>query len=609
MKFKKLIAVLLCVIMAFSLGTNSFAASDETGSAYNPAVQFVDKLFGVFHDAIFGVLIKLTAQKNIPDCEEYAKTEHDGFYKGTDGTTKGSQWSGGFAQGSIIPAKWRRNADKKADENGYCLNTIKATGGYQTFVSKLYTDQNLHMIILSNGVDSNKNGVDDILIFISVDGVGITAGTGLDMRQNVEKALSSFGVTAEDILGINISATHCHAALDVQGMCIPTLFLNKLNPFSSYDRSLSKAMEDSICNQAFSCAKAAYSKLEKGKLYFFETGKVSGANDKLNSGVKTKNYFSCFVFEGVSGEKTILSNIGAHPTSYGAWDNNRLMCADYPYFMSLALADEGYNLVFTQSSQASVSSPSIDYEDGDEKDMEASEWIKTKALTKDDWVERYGKKYADKWYDKLEDSMRGHMKKGYLLAHFVLDASRDKTEVAPVLKVKNAQTLLSLDNGVMAWGSVSGLLGENVVKYSESETGYGVMVETNYIEIGNDVSILTAPGELSPALTYGSDENYTGPAKWTGKTSWAGKDWQYDTIENIVREATGDKDRTVLFFGITNDALGYMFPDINTPRSLLATIIFYKENSEDMTNCMLMTVGTSCGHELVESYTKIVNEE
>lgn len=606
---KKLTAIILALVMVCSLSVSAFAenTSDEP-VPYSILAHIVDNIFGILHDALFGTIERATLAKDIPAKEDYTQESHDYFYKGTDGKVSGNGWSAGFADGSIIPEKWRCNADGKSDPNGRCLKIIRATGGYQTFVSKLYTDQMMNMVILSNGSDSNKNGIDDIIIFASVDGVGLTAGSCLDIRESVENALSAYGITSDDILACNISATHCHAALDIQGMCIPTLFLNKLNPFTDYDRSLSQDMEKKLCSTAFECAKNAYGKLEKGTLSFFETGKVSGASDKQKSGAQTKNYFSCFIFEGQSGEKTILSNIGAHPTSYGAWDSNKMMCADYPYFMALAFKDAGYNLVFTQSAQASVSSPSIDYKDGDEKDIEASEWVANYALTKEDWVELYGKKYADKWYDKLEDSLEGHMKKGYLLAHFVLEYENTATPVEPVLNIKNAQTLLPLDNGVMAWGSTSGLLGENVVKIDGSKSGYGVMVETDYIEIGNDIAILTAPGELSPALAFGTDPTYTGTALWNGITSWTGETWKYDTLVNTVRTLTGDSDKTVLIFGITNDALGYMFPDICTPKSMLATAIFYKENPSDMTNCMLMTVGTKCGSSLMEGYSSIIKD-
>jgi len=167
----------------------------------------------------------------------------------------------------------------------------------------------------------------------------------------------------------------------------------------------------------------------------------------------------------------------------------------------------------------------------------------------------------------------------------------------------------------MALGSISGLLGENVVKYKKAESGYGVIVETNYIDFGSDVVILTAPGELSPALVYGTNPDYDGDALWTGKTSWTGETWSYDTLIETTRGLTDAPDKTVVLMGITNDALGYMFPDVCTPQSLIGTVLFYKGDKDGqfkvrgkMFNDMLMTVGTHCGSELMDGYTDMLRE-
>ncbi len=623
---KKFLALLLSAVIAFSFGIGASAETvNSEGEAYSPVAIMIDELLGKAHDAIFGLLTKLLAKGDIPTYEEYAATEHDYIYAGTDGKTQGDVWSAGFAMGSIIPTEWRCDADGNPDPNGMCVNKKYSTGGYQNQASKIYTDQNLSLVILSNGADSNSNSKDDILIFASVDGVGIAAGTTKLIRAKIEEALAPYGITHDDILGINISATHCHVAFDTQGMTITTMFNNRLNPLTSYDRSMEEAMENTIVARAAECAKTAYEKMEKGSLGFFETDPVDGVNDKLNSGVKTKNTFSCFIFSGESGEKTLITNIGAHPTSWlvdkavegkGMNQKTNLMFADYPYFMAMALKDAGYNLVFAQSAQACVNGPSID----DVDTTEAEEWAAKYALTKEDWVNNYGQKYADKWYTTLEGGFynangdwedgffQWHRVKGYLLADHILKFVDTATEVAPTLLVKNTETCLPLDHGVMTMGCVSGLLGENTVKIETSKSGYGVMAETNYIEIGEDVAILTAPGELSAGLVYGTDENYTGSALWTGKTSWTGEEWQYDTLEDIVRKETGDEDKTVLLFGITNDELGYIYPDICMPQSIVGALLFYKEDPGSMSNCVLLSMGTSCGSSIVEGYQSIVDE-
>ncbi len=603
---KKITAVLLSAAIAFSVSLQASAEADTAaGEPYSVQAHIGDRLLGTAHDLIFGLLMRLTRQKDIPSYEEYLKDKNENFFEGTDGRVTGSGWSGGFAKGSVIPEKWRCGTDGKSNPEGSCLKIPRATGGYQFTASKLYTDQMMNMVILSCGSDENRNGIDDIVIFISVDGIGITAGTCDRIRESVRKALKPCGVTDGDILACNVSATHCHAGLDIQGMFIFTLFKNKLNILSDYDRSLNEEMENSICSRASHCAAEAYEKMEKGSMSFFETDEIGGCSDKLEFGAKTKNSFSCFFFEGESGEKTLISNIGAHPTTFSA-QGTKMVCTDYPYFLALALSDAGYNLVFTQSGQAAVSSPGEPNNVSEARNAEADEWVKSRAYSKDEWIKLFGKSYTENKYDTVEEKIEGLMRKGYLLAHFIIDSADKAVNIEPSLNIKNSQTLLSLENGIMAWGSVSGLLGEHVVTSPDAETGYGVVVETDYLEFGDAVVILTAPGELSPSLVFGTDPDYDGDILWTGKTSWTGESWKYDSIEKTVCGRAENEGKKFILMGITNDALGYMFPDICAPESLLGTLLFYKENSDDMTNCMLMTIGTCCGSELMEAYTALV---
>ncbi len=566
---------------------------------YSKAAKAVDKVFGKAQNGIFRLLTLKLRLKNIPVYEDYISNSNEPVFKGTNGADPGSGWSAGFACKSIIPAAWRCNADGTPDENGMCLNKPRATGGYQTFVSKLFTEQMMNTLVLSN--NSGKNG---IVIFISIDGAGVSAGTCDKMKSAIIEALKSRGVAAENIFGCNISATHCHAAIDTLGMSVTELMRNKFRPNSENQHSVYPEMESVLAARAAETVICAYDRMEKGELYFFETEKTNGVNDKLNIGVKVKNSFSCLLFESESGEKTLLTNIGGHPTSYGAWKKNNMMCADYPHFMALTLKDKGYNLVFTQSAQASVSGPYVSFDESDPRNGQADEYVRSRHLSKSDWVNRYGKEYAEKWYDTLEQNLEGHMKKGALLALFLIGAVDKSHKIAPVINIRNYESFIPFDFGVMELACISGLLGTNVVKTGLAKSGYGVMTETDYIELGKELVLLTAPGELSPSLAFGTSPDYKGHSLWNGKTSWSGNTWPYDTLSDAVEKA-GKK---LILMGITNNELGYFFPDICTPSSLLGTILFYRENSEDMSNCMLLTPGTSCGSFITKQYLKIIKE-
>ncbi|MBQ7541267.1 MAG: hypothetical protein IJT44_03135 [Clostridia bacterium] len=611
-KANRFLAILLSVLLACSLGTQAFAA-DEVGKPYSPVVGVIDKALGAMHDGVFaaaqGIMQVVYRQFRFPTYSEFLAEEHPYYYKGTDGVTRGNGWRGGYASGSIIPVEWRRDAAGNPDPNGMCLDKMHPTGGYQWKLNKIYTDQMANVMILSNGSDGNGNGVPDVLLFICIDGVGVAGGTVKKIRAAVAEALAPAGVTAQDILGCNISASHCHVALDTQGMNTMDMFLNGLKN----GRSLNETMENTIVKQAAASAKAAYDKMENGSLSFFETDPVSGAEDKMDSGERTKNYFSCFLFEGESGEKTILANIGAHPTKYF---NGHALFADYPYLTRVAMNDAGYNFLFCQSAQANVNGPGLDVDENSARSADADAWAATYALTKEDWTERYGKAYAERYYEKSnkisEREFNGERRKGYLFAHYILDAAAKAKAIAPTLEVRNAQTPIRLEYGLMALACATGLLGENTVRDRDAEAGYAIVVETNYIALGDDVVILTAPGELAPSLLLGTNPDYTGDSLWTGVTSWTGEDWPYDTLESIVRQATGDPDKAVLLFGITNDAMAYIYPDVDVPQAFLSTL-FYKEggkhNRADMMNCMLMTMGAKTASQLMDSYIRVIENK
>ena len=90
----------------------------------------------------------------------------------------------------------------------------------------------------------------------------------------------------------------------------------------------------------------------------------------------------------------------------------------------------------------------------------------------------------------------------------------------------------------------------------DPQAGYGIVTEVGYVALGSDVVLLMLPGEVSPALVYGTDETFTGTDSWQGENSWSGKDWQYRTLEDMVRESSGDSDKQVLVMGVRpNNAL------------------------------------------------------
>lgn len=597
------------MLFAVLLLTCTFPVSAaDSGTPYSPAAHAFDRACGGVHDAFFGLAQRLMRQNEIPAKDDFMRAEHPQFYPGTEETVHGDGWYGGFADESIIPQMWRMNAHRQPDPEGWRIRGLHGTGGYQWALGNIFTDQRLRLMLLSCGSDANRNGIADILLFISFDGVGITGQTMHKMREAVEQSLTPYGVTTGDIIACTISATHCHNALDTQGMYIPQIL--KCLPralMHAAPRSIEPEMEQALTAQAASCASKAYDRMEPGTLSYYETPPVDGAGDRLESGVRLKNWFSGFLFEGESGKTTVLANLAAHPVSYSE-NYGGILYADYPYFMAQALEEAGVHLVFTQSAQASIRTPSLNIDPDSARDREADDYVFAHTLSKADWQARYGKLFAAVFYRLSsgygQADFDDHIKTAYLLARHILDALPAADPLAPSLRVKNMLFPLDLDNGLLALGSISGILGEYVMQSDTAESGYAVAVELGLIELGR-VAVLTAPGELSPALLLGSDPDYTGDARWTGVTSWTGEEWPYDPLETIVRKAYGDNEKTVLLFGLSNGAIGYVYPDECVTQSV-AGALFYKHDGDKFTNNMLFTTGGTSGSQLICAYTELL---
>lgn len=619
---RKLTALLLAAAM---LLTASFPvqAADKPQSG-TTAQHIFDKAWDKVADAVVGGLTKmlLTADsfaavksdRRFPTVEEYENTAHDGFFAGADGAVSGDGWKLGYAGGSVIPTAWRRDADGNADPNGMCLSKARYFGGYfGCKANNIYDDEQLNLVVLSVGSDRNQNGVEDVLIYASLDNIGMASGNVRDVRMAAVKALEAKGVTEDDVVAFELNCTHAHTVIEALGMGLSSVFLTAMKNhfFFRKDRAIEPELLASICERAAACAAQAYDKLESGTLYYFETedvneyfrknavnpdadGTVSDTiREKTKYGAAQQTFFACWLFEGESGEKTMIANTGVHPTNAGRHSDR--VTADVPYWMGQVMREEGYNFIFMQGAQAAIGM-------GGSYTAAGKAWAEAHTLTYEDWVARYGEKYASKHYNGNKDedgeeeyfTMRAH---GYDFAHLILDAIDRSAPVDAALDVKMGEIAVPLDYGIMYVAAVSGVFSYNTVRMPEAETGYGVMTEVGYIALGSDVVVLMLPGEVSPALVYGTREDYAGTDSWEGEGSWSGESWPYKTIEAAAKETLGE-DKRVLSMGLANDELGYVMPDTDCAKNFLTKSFFDGRQSNEE----LMAASAAAGSALVKGF-------
>ncbi len=520
--FRSFIAILLVFTVLFSVNSTAAYAKDEPkGSIY-----VVTDVLGGIIDGVINLLGLLAPTPDYPTVEEYFSSESENFYEGTktfiDTAADGAKWSLGFGKESLVPDNLRDGSKKYY------------TGGYFTQkVNGVFDDQKAVAIALDDGSGRGTT------IFASIDGIGVANGDVRAIRQAVEQKLKEKGIDS-DINAININATHCHTVIDTQGIGLDLLPKILLSFFIGAKRSINTEFLEIMIDRTSDAIVEAYTNKETGSLYYFETAGMGKdeeyglyAEDEypylVNKRYFTEGYqhfFACFKFvpDNENSAATILANIGAHPTIVDETTN--LLSADFPAFMEEKINAAGMNFMFIQGAQAPVS---------------VNKWADVPESTVSEVDAKIAVNPTAKDYETA-------ILYGYEYARLVLEAQNNVKEIEPILNVKMTEYAVNLETGLFGYGATEGFIGTTTVKDSSSKTGYSIITEAGYIEIGKDIVLLTAPGEIVPQLIYGNVVS--------AEDSYLGTEWTYEITSELIPE-----EKTVLVMGLCNDAIGYIMPD------------------------------------------------
>jgi len=523
---KKILSLILALTLAFS-GT-VFAVASEGEAMDNSGIMFCTNAINGLLNAVFkgfGALFP----KDFVSIEDY---ETENFYEGNknfiDAPAENAKWYLGFGKASMVPENLKDGSKKYY------------TGGYFTQkINGVYDDQGANAVALT---DNSGRGT---VVMVAVDGIGVCNADVRTIRAEAERKLAEMGVES-DIVAINVNSTHCHTVIDTQGFglepLIKTIFQNLFSflPFIEKTRSIDSEFYELMIDGASDAIVEAYTAMEAGTLYYFETEGI-GRSERNNNYMDDKygyifnkrydmegyqHVIACFKFvpDNKNSAPTVFANVGGHPTTINR--ETKLLSADYPSYTEYKMNAEGINFMFIQGAQSPISVNAGGVETKEILDEIAKE-IEADPVTKD--------------YEQAK-------KLGYEFARIILEAEENAKPVEPVLNVKMKEIRVPLEYGLMELGAVSGLLGLTVVRDKSAPAGYSVITEVGYLEIGTDIAMLTVPGELIPQLVYGNVVDKT--------QSYTGTDWNYEYTADIIGEG-----KTVLVMGLCNDAIGYIVPD------------------------------------------------
>ena len=520
---RKIIAVILTAAVLLT-STTAYAAGNN--DAIIGASSFVNAIIG----GALWVAERLFPTPDYPTADEYFAEESPNFYEGTetflDAPTEGAEWSLGFAKASIVPESLA-NGEKEFYTGGYFTQKI----------SSVYDDQGVNAIAMSDGSGRGT------AIFAAVDGLGVNNGDIRLIRAAVEDKLAAKGVES-DIMAININSTHCHTVIDTQGFSldlIGKMFINMFSipPFVDPVKSIDEEFAEKLIDGASDAIVNAYLAMEKGSLYYFETEGIGKDEEK---GVYTDDKYSyltnkrydtegfqhkiaCFKFVPHSGgNATVFSNLGAHPTTIDRKTDK--LSADFPHYIEKAINESGMNFMFIQGAQSPISV--------------RKSGVETQSVLDKIAAEAEGDPYAADY--TAAKSL------GYEFARLILEAQSKAAPVDPILNVAMDECTVKLDRGLMELGAASQLLSFTTVKDKSSPTGYSIVTEVGYIEIGSDIAVVTVPGELVPQLVYGNVV--------TADEAYLGTDFALEPTAELIGSG-----KTVLVMGLCNDAIGYIIPD------------------------------------------------
>ncbi|MBQ8015189.1 MAG: hypothetical protein IJ264_03270 [Clostridia bacterium] len=524
---KAYISVVVTAAILFSSVTAFAAGSSNDNEAIVTATNFVSSLL----NGAFWGFEKLFPSPDYQTVDEYYNAESENFYEGTkkfiDTPTENAKWSLGFAKASIVP-KNLADGSKKYYTGGYFTQKING----------VYDDQGVNAIAMSDGSGRGT------AIFAAVDGLGIGNADIRAIRAAVVEKLSEKGIE-NDIMAININSTHCHTVIDTQGFSleiIGKIFTNISSnlPFVDPVRGIDEEFLEVMIDGASDAIVQAYMNMEPGNLCYFETATIGKdeaeglfLNDEYsyltNKRYKNDNYqnfIACFKFvpDSKNSRPTVFANLGAHPTTIKR--ETKLLSADFPHYTETKINENGMNFMFIQGAQAPVSVQKDSVETPSILD-ELAEEAKNDPLVPD-----YAKAKAI----------------GYEFARLIIEASADARPVDPILNIEMQECTVKLDRGLLQLGVAAQIMGFTAVKDKSSDTGYSIITEIGYIEIGNDIVMLTVPGELVPQLIYGNVV--------TAEEAYLKTDFGYKATAEIIGE-----EKTVLVMGLCNDAIGYIIPD------------------------------------------------
>ena len=508
-KAKKLIAIMLAVVL-MGLTLVPMASAE---SKVDPSEGFTQKIEAVFYmivDKMINALVK-AINRFSPGLDKkwvnYGDYEApDSFYEGestfSTEVTDGAQWSMGYAYGSLL------------EELDVLDGKYYMAGGLEIAKGKVPTeildDQGVNVYALSDGVSG-------ITVQAVIDGFGIARKDVLKIREK----LASFA-KENNIISINVSVIHQHSLIDTLGMGLPLLPAIITNPGvlavgADEDNLIggkNKQFMENLYTVVTQSVMTAVENMTEGQLYYGCADASDLMYDKRQP-IEFDGNIHRLRFDPYDERKNEIwvCQAGIHCTGYSG--DSTAISADFPYYFKEYVKNTtGADVVYVQGAEVAITT---------ERDN-----LKYENTGKNSRVKAYGVELAKR-----------------------AAAITDETALEPVMNIKTTEVAIDADNQILILAVRLGAVDSMVAK---DGFDYKLITELGYMELGNKVGILLAPGEIAPEILWGGAVSKD--------ESWTKQGWDYAPMKETA------KVDTLICFGLNNDQVGYIMPD-NDIRAML----------------------------------------
>lgn len=617
---KSFLAVTLTLCLLFSFGLSpAYAANakeqngiydgitlDEYLSAASPKasalsagsndilvkiINFISDLFlnGVIFKAIAGFLPQASNTSTISSLDSFDINSYEDFYPGMDNfideKADGASWSLGYAKESILPEDFGTG--------------LYARGSYVPwwYSREVYTDDDgavedvaVRTVILNDGSGRGSAA------FCVVDCIGLA---NADVRK-IRAAIADFAA-ANNIVSVNVSATHTHSGIDSQGAWQNPLTTASNNYLSAYSDltelryGIDPDYLDSIVDGCVNSIIGAFEDMKEGTMTFAKTDISDYVHDRTPPYAFDGNLYRLkFTPYADAATPTIITTFGCHPeaSSYDFLNTDdgleidTKISADFVYYMDKVAGKAGYNFLYIQGNVGTIT---------------CSRGLSSDSLpdlSSHDSAMRYGYELG---YIALSLTMTpeqcvqlnnstgdllGVNAYSYLEKYTPWYSDRDavaETVVEPVLNIAHSQFLIEVENNVALTISKAAVA-SIALFYNEDNGKYYTVTEVGYLEIGDVFKAYMSPGETYSEILLGGKgiEGFAYPS---------------------LREMYGED---IVILDLMNDAAGYVTPDNN----YVMVGYRYDENSDSFesdTWCFMVSLGKNTASTLISNFTELVD--